>query len=416
MDNLYALLVMSAAASGLYVLLRLSRRWTHRYFRATWHYYTHVLLYSFFLLPYFKLVPLLGLQLPHVQPISLGTLAPGGSPAAAGYAAFAFLDLLPYLAAMGSAVFLAVILVQNSRLHRRVFSLCEIADDPEIARALAACRKELGIAKNIPVYLSPYTSTPFLCGIFRPKIVLPAALDFTPGEYRHVLLHEMTHYKRRDLWLKCLLVCINALHWFNPLAYWARRDVDRYCELSCDEKLVQSMDSTERKRYCELLLTVLWTAADQRVRMYSAFSSERKYLEGRIRMILNSQHVTKKRAVCAVATTLVLAVIGTASAYAASGGVSQDAGAPPRELPEGAGVISVQYPDGTVKSYDRAGNEGPPQAKEHAVPQPIDAATQQQIEEVLSEIRAYNEQGLPAPQAHLDKLNELYGIKPYATK
>lgn len=58
-DFYYPLLFMSAAAAVLYLILKLLSRWTQKYFTATWHYYSHVLLYTVFFIPYFKLLSFL---------------------------------------------------------------------------------------------------------------------------------------------------------------------------------------------------------------------------------------------------------------------------------------------------------------------------------------------------------------------
>jgi uncharacterized membrane protein len=122
------------------------------------------------------------------------------------------------------------------------------------------------------------------------------------------------------------MLLINAIHWFNPLAYMARRDLDRFCEWACDENVVKSMDAQERRRYCGLILHVLWIAADRQAKLYSAFSDHRKYLERRIEMILKNDGSKKKKPVrmLAVAMTLAMAFIGTAAAYA--GNAAQPAG------------------------------------------------------------------------------------------
>ncbi|MDU5145417.1 MAG: M56 family metallopeptidase [Paenibacillus dendritiformis] len=342
----YHLLLMSAAASVLYLVLKLLSKWTQKHFTATWHYYTNVLIYTLFIIPYFKLLFVLNLKIPGAVPIKLEAhsiaapiqkiiqesslpiiiqdgsryMATDQASHEASYPVLNLLPFIPYVLGVGTIVFLAVTIIQNVKIHRRIFSLCEETYDPDVLRELSTSKRKLGITRETPVYLSPYISTPFLYGMFKPRIVLPAAMEFTSEEYAQVFLHELTHYKRRDIWVKCLLIGINALHWFNPVAYMARRDIDRYCELSCDEQIVQTMNSTERRRYCELLLNVLWNVADQKVKLYSAFSDKRNYLERRISMILKHDGSKKKKSVrmLAVTMTLSMALIGTGAVYAGS--------------------------------------------------------------------------------------------------
>ncbi|PYI52085.1 M56 family metallopeptidase [Paenibacillus flagellatus] len=444
-----SLLVMSAVTSALYLVMKLCARWTHRYFTASWHYYSYNLLYTFLLIPYFGLLPFLGIKVPDAIRNDAEARYAGepevpfasqAGDASSWLDRVDWPDWLPYILPSGTIVFIAVIAVQMIRLHRRLFRLCERVDDPSIDQELEACGKRLGLYKPIPVYWSPYAGTPFLYGLFKPRIVLPASMGFAPEQYRHVFLHELTHYKRRDIWVKFLLLLMNAVHWFNPFAYAARRDIDRYGELSCDERLVRSMSGKEKRRYCELLLQVLWNAADRRDHLSTAFGNERKYMERRIDMILKSECSGRTRAVrtLAVATTLSMALIGTAAVHAASPKAepqtvqqprtapepqtAQDAQdvqeprtaqpnklAPPapypgKERPTYGYNISVQHTDGTIETYDKHGNVTVKTAKE---------LTYEELKERIGRLQAA---GISVPKPYFKALNDLLEKRPQEPK
>lgn len=329
------LLVMSAAGGGIYLVFKLLSPLTRRYFSAAWHDRTALVAYSFFLIPYHKFLSWLDAGFARRLAGGLAPAAAGGGNGPGpvgtvmrraaiprGWAHAPILPgfgFLPYLLTAGTLAFLAILLVRSRRLNLRLSRMCRPADEARVAEVLTSCREELGVAKNIPVFVSPAMTTPFLYGVFRPRIVLPD-LAFTEGELRCVFLHELTHWKRRDLWLKTLLLFINAVHWFNPLAYVIRRDIDRFREMSCDESVVLKMDLEERRRYCESLLNVLFHVADRNGPFVSAFSSGRRHLERRIEMILKSDGSKGKKWVrsLAAAMSLALALGGTAAAYAAS--------------------------------------------------------------------------------------------------
>ncbi len=230
---------------------------------------------------------------------------------------YSYLELLPYLLMAGTLIFLAVTFVQNYKLTHCIFRMCKLTDDIHVLEAFSKCKKEMDITQEIPVYISPGVSTPFLSGIFKPRVILPD-IEFHSEELQCVFLHELTHWKRHDVWLKCLMLLINAIHWFNPLVYMARRDIDRFCELSCDESVVKPMNNLERRRYCELMLNVLWNVADQRVKLFSAFSDKRKHLERRVSMILKNKDSNGKKWIrtFSIVITLAIVLVGTVTAYA----------------------------------------------------------------------------------------------------
>jgi beta-lactamase regulating signal transducer with metallopeptidase domain len=232
-----------------------------------------------------------------------------------------FFDFVPYILIAGTLIFIAVILVQGYCLKRRIFAVCHLTAEEQTLGILFKCKQKMGIAKEILVYIAPYISTPFVYGSFKPRIVLPD-IKFTSEELRYVFLHELTHWKRHDLWFKSLMLFINALYWFNPLAYLARHEIDRFCEQSCDESVTKAMNPQERRKYCELILSVLWNATDQKNHLSSvyAFSNKRKHLERRISMILKKKGFKNKKLALAAAITLTLLVasVGSVAAYAAS--------------------------------------------------------------------------------------------------
>jgi len=112
------------------------------------------------------------------------------------------------------------------------------------------------------------------------------------------------------------MLLINAIHWFNPLAYIARRDIERFCELSCDESVVRSMNNEERSRYCQLILSVLWQIANHRSTLSSAFSDKHKQLERRIDLIMNFEALKNKKWVRIFAISMTLALLFTGSVIA----------------------------------------------------------------------------------------------------
>jgi beta-lactamase regulating signal transducer with metallopeptidase domain len=106
----------------------------------------------------------------------------------------------------------------------------------------AADSKPKYLVQGTPVRFSHARNGPLVDGVLRPHICLPDGIDrlLTKSELNAVLLHELTHARRRDnlIWLiheigLCLL-------WFHPLAWVAGARLALYRELSCDEAVIQS--------------------------------------------------------------------------------------------------------------------------------------------------------------------------------
>ena len=115
------------------------------------------------------------------------------------------------------------------------------------------CR-QVALACKTPdgCYSGACVPAPFTLGIVRPRIYLPAGLA---GPMRAaVLLHERTHLRRGDPLIKPLFYAVACLHWFNPLAWLAFRQLEREMEAACDEAAVRGCGAAARNAYCETIL------------------------------------------------------------------------------------------------------------------------------------------------------------------
>ena len=104
------------------------------------------------------------------------------------------------------------------------------------------------------VYSCDEISSPFILGVFRPRVFIPSGLHGKALE--SVLAHENAHLSRRDHLIKPISFLLFALHWFNPLMLVSYILVCRDIELACDEKVIRAMTPAEKADYSETLLAV----------------------------------------------------------------------------------------------------------------------------------------------------------------
>ena len=111
---------------------------------------------------------------------------------------------------------------------------------------------KLAVRVNDNVYLSENIPSPFVLGVFRPRIYLPYGM--TEKDMHHVLAHERAHIRRRDHWWKPLGFLLLSIHWFNPLLWLAYILLCRDIELACDEKVIHQLRPGQRADYSQALL------------------------------------------------------------------------------------------------------------------------------------------------------------------
>lgn len=108
------------------------------------------------------------------------------------------------------------------------------------------------IALEGNIRLADGINSPFVLGIFRPKIYLPS--DICEGEREYIVLHERQHIRRGDHVFKALAFIALSLHWFNPLAWLAFVLAGRDMEMSCDEAVLKKLGEGVRADYSASLL------------------------------------------------------------------------------------------------------------------------------------------------------------------
>ena len=149
--------------------------------------------------------------------------------------------------------------------------------DIERLDELSIVAEQSGIKKPIELCVNPLVSSPLLIGFFRPCIVLPSA-DIPEKDFRYIVLHELTHYKRRDMFYKWLVQITVCLHWFNPLVHLMSREITKACEFSCDEAVLAKMGSSNAQDYGKTLLDAMAAVGRYKENLGAVTLSENKQL------------------------------------------------------------------------------------------------------------------------------------------
>ena len=102
------------------------------------------------------------------------------------------------------------------------------------------------------IWMCDRVSTPFVMGLFKPRIIVPSSINDIDIEY--VIAHENAHLKRHDHWWKPIGFIILSVYWFNPLMWVAYILLCRDIEFACDEKVIKEMDIKNKKLYSEALI------------------------------------------------------------------------------------------------------------------------------------------------------------------
>lgn len=109
-------------------------------------------------------------------------------------------------------------------------------------------------------------------------VVIPAH-EYSQEELEVIFVHELTHYKHKDVWLKHITFIISCFHCFNPIVYLMKKKMDLWSEYSCDYDSVKVTGSL--KNYFQIILDMTLDYQD-RGKLYSPLFEKGSELQRRI--------------------------------------------------------------------------------------------------------------------------------------
>ncbi len=264
-------LLLSCVGAALTAVLLLAKPFTSKRFSSSWQYYIWLIVLVSMILPVrfakkpvnvdlsqektlYTAEPQIGAvsePLPQVD-IPDGVEVPVAEIEEQGFS-FSVYDVIPIIWLLGAAVFMMCALISYWRF---LFAKHKCSVITEGCEEFYRIKDKLGIKRRIVLKRSDDVSAPMLTGVFKPVIYIPEN-KIGSGELEMIFMHELTHYKRRDLWYKWFSLIVNALHWFNPFVYIAVKNINEACELSCDERVTRDMTDGEKRVYMNTIVGLI---------------------------------------------------------------------------------------------------------------------------------------------------------------
>ena len=216
-------------------------------------------------------------------------------------------NALPVLYLLGLAA-VAGILAWQKIIYAKRLKGCLLMERNETVNGLL---RDMGMG-HVLVFSNDEIASPLACGLIGPRIYLPTRMDFGNAVLlRHVLAHEAMHIRRRDNWVKAVMLAAIVLHWYNPLVWLMAKCLASDLEAACDAAVLKKYDTDQRKSYAYSLLAMAVSASRSSL-LYSAFSKTE--VERRVKGIL----AFRKASAFAVLLSVLLLAGGTV-AFATGG-------------------------------------------------------------------------------------------------
>lgn len=219
-------------------------------------------------------------------------------------------DWLFVIYGIGIVVCLLRYLFSYIRLRLLLKAGLPVSNDLE-QKMLMVCEK-YGLKPCKIVAVEGFTSA-FICGVFRPILVVPYAKDVD----EKILLHELLHLKYHDTIQNIGWCIIRSFQWCNPLVHYAIHRIENDMESLCDQRVLELLEGEERREYGVILLDM----ANQkyaRIPGTTSISNGGKNITQRITAIVRFKKYPQGMALVSVCIILVLfwpTIIGSANTF-----------------------------------------------------------------------------------------------------
>ncbi len=314
-----ALLITSLAGSCLAAVIALTKPLTKRIFGYSWHYYIWLAVLAVMILPVrftlpqkAEIPPVAAVQTAqtaetaqttqitdNTEPAPLPTMKTSAFSSLARGFFNNRMDILAYLWLAGTVILLLTHIIGYMRLIIKMRRNSVVVPCPELANFTD---------KRVTVRVWENTSSPFMTGIFRPTLVLPAR-ELTEEQLNNILRHEMTHFKRHDILYKWFVSLVKCLHWFNPVIWYVSAQINTECEISCDMAAVQNMNGNEEMSYINTILSLLHNGKSNKIPLTTQMASSKRVLKRRFEMIRNKRKTSKL--VSVLSAVIAVVMLGT---------------------------------------------------------------------------------------------------------
>jgi beta-lactamase regulating signal transducer with metallopeptidase domain len=227
---------------------------------------------------------------------------------------------------VGMLVCAGVIGVRTIRMSRR-WAGARFSTDARLLGLLEDCKSLAGVRAPVGLIIESRSESPYLVGWLRPRIVLPESLAASADEsrLRHVILHELAHFRSFDVPVGWLFAVARCVHWFNPFVHLASRQWAAFREEAADEDAIRWNRQEAAAAYGETLLALVRVEPLPPVGVL-AIGETFSHLKHRIHMITRHAQRTPQifTALLLSAGLVVLATCGWAQSSAPAASSAED--------------------------------------------------------------------------------------------
>ncbi len=167
---------------------------------------------------------------------------------------YTIVSIIWFIGMLMAVIFL---LIFNSISHKKIRNHA-ICKDKETLDILDSCKKIVKVKGYVPIVYANNINGVSLYGVFKPKILISEKVinKFTSEEKSHIFLHELVHFKYKDIWINWSMLILAVINWFNPIIWYCFYKMQQDCEGACDEKVLKVIEPNSYRNYSSTIINM----------------------------------------------------------------------------------------------------------------------------------------------------------------
>lgn len=203
-------------------------------------------------------------------------------------------DISPWILGLitwiiGCAIVLLLTLSKEIMFRIQLNHYAHPITNQDILDIVARNKQKVYMHRKIKISTCAFIHIPMVVGLFLPHILLPEIMleEFKREHIETILLHEICHIKRNDIFKQSLCLLVKTFHWFNPLVWIAAKSLKEDIEFACDHDVLKLIKPDQGVIYCEsLLLTTRFIGKRKVPQLSSLLLDNGSILKERIKIML----------------------------------------------------------------------------------------------------------------------------------
>ncbi|CDQ38711.1 MULTISPECIES: BlaR1 family beta-lactam sensor/signal transducer [Virgibacillus] len=188
-------------------------------------------------------------------------------------------------------------------------------ENNDIIALFEQCKQQLNISNHLIIGVSPLIKTPMTFGLFKTYIVLPIRFEewLSKEEIEYILLHELNHYKYKDMVWNYIVVIYQIVYWFNPLVWFAFKEMRLDREIACDTAVLNTLDRQNYVDYGNTIINFVDknAQAKEHFSLTNQLNGSKRQIKTRIESIASYTMETRKLKLKSLAIFLLVGVVIT---------------------------------------------------------------------------------------------------------